>query len=816
MSKLTVRAASMLVSAALAAVACAATADVAGADRAYDILPPGEFGGIPTTAHSTDQLPLYDGLTPLGGNVTLADIARLYKPETMRPIGASTVEATGRRGLTIRRDAFDVPHVYGHTRADVWFGSGWVAAEDRSLLAQLGRGPARAAVASPPGLNAFGLVTSGRAFVPSRQAESLVHSEQAALVRAYGTKGRQILRDIDAYDAGVNAYWRKIGSKNPPWTRDDTIAVTAFIGSIFGNGGGSEARNGQFLGELRALLGPRRGGRAFSDLMEANDSDAPTTIGARFPYGSAGGSPTAGSPALDPHSLQLAADPTQAQTMSNFLIVGSRRSANGNPLAVMGPQLGYYYPAIVLEEDLHGPGIHAQGAFVPGGGPYMLLGRTRNYAWSLTSASNDNRDDFAERLCNPDHSAPTRSSNHYIYRGRCRAMTTFDAGTLKGTGGGPDRELTFQMTVHGPVIGSATIGGRPYAITQKRSTYGRESLSMAALRDLTLGAGATVNGFYRAANEFGFTFNFGYVSRRHIAYFSSGLLPRRAPRLNRMLPTLGTGKYDWRGFIGLAAHPHAADPPSGLLLNWNNRPAPGWISGDDVHYSPVHRVQMYEHFPRKVRLQNVVSIMNGAATEDLRATQVWPLIAAVLAGSPAPDALTQQAYNLLNAWSRAGGSRLDRNLSGKVDDPGAAIMDHAFTKLATAVLAPVLGSAESDFAAIVGPDNSPSRSNGSAFGSGWYGYVVKDLRTLLHRKVKARYNLHYCGGGALAACRASLWAALQQAAAELAAQQGPNPSAWRSDATLERIHFVPNLIPNTMRWTNRSVFQQVLEFGRTG
>ena len=43
-----------------------------------------------------------------------------------------------------------------------------------------------------------------------------------------------------------------------------------------------------------------------------------------------------------------------------------KRSSSGNTLAVMGPQLGYYYPEIVQQIDLHGPGIEAQGAAVPG------------------------------------------------------------------------------------------------------------------------------------------------------------------------------------------------------------------------------------------------------------------------------------------------------------------------------------------------------------------------------------------------------------------------------------------------------------------
>ena len=33
----------------------------AAQDRAYYILPPGNYGGLPTTENSLDQLPLYDG-----------------------------------------------------------------------------------------------------------------------------------------------------------------------------------------------------------------------------------------------------------------------------------------------------------------------------------------------------------------------------------------------------------------------------------------------------------------------------------------------------------------------------------------------------------------------------------------------------------------------------------------------------------------------------------------------------------------------------------------------------------------------------------
>ena len=86
-------------------------------DRAFYILPPGNFGGLPTTDESRDQLPLYDALTPLRGDVTDADIEANFLPEDFGPVGATREEPTGRPGTRILYDEFGVAHIYGRTRA---------------------------------------------------------------------------------------------------------------------------------------------------------------------------------------------------------------------------------------------------------------------------------------------------------------------------------------------------------------------------------------------------------------------------------------------------------------------------------------------------------------------------------------------------------------------------------------------------------------------------------------------------------------------------------------------------------------------------
>jgi hypothetical protein len=137
-------------------------------------------------------------------------------------------------------------------------------------------------------------------------------------------------------------------------------------------------------------------------------------------------------------------------------------------------------------------------------------------------------------------------------------------------------------------------------------------------------------------------------------------------------------------------------------------------------------------------------------------------------------------------------------------------MDAVWTPIAEAVLGPVLGELMPEFESLNGTDNPPN-STGSSFDSGWYGYVYKDLRSELGLPVEGPFSRQYCGNGSLEACRASLWAVIQKAAEGLEAAQGSEPSAWRAPEV--RIDFPPGLLPGfTMSWTNRSTYQQVIEF----
>ena len=96
---------------------------------------------------------------------------------------------------------------------------------------------------------------------------------------------------------------------------NDVIAVTAFIGSIFGAGGGGEAANSDLLAKLRGQLGADAGYKAWSDVMLADDPEAPTTITRRFNYAGDTASPVIGSLVLDADSIQ-SIDPRQPPALA--------------------------------------------------------------------------------------------------------------------------------------------------------------------------------------------------------------------------------------------------------------------------------------------------------------------------------------------------------------------------------------------------------------------------------------------------------------------------------------------------------------------
>ena len=819
-----------------AAAAALAAAPAAGAvardfaGPAYNVLPPGESGATPPDRNSTDQADLYDGLTPLFDKVSSSDVRRLFKPNVFGTAGQGPTrgEQTPRGDrVKIVRDRWGVAHITGKTRDDVAYGAGWVSAADRSTLMELLRGPARLAAMDAPAADALALIESDLKFTPSVQANAMVSQQEQALEEK-GDRGRRILRDLDQYIEGINDEYRTRGRPHAPWSRADVFSMVALLAGVFGQGGGDEARRSELLDGLQQRLGAEKGWQAWDDVREQFDSETDVSVEGRFPYGRKIPGGGDGNAIVDDGSVSregavgipgLARLDPFPSIASNALLVGSKRSRTGHPLLVAGPQTGYFYPQVLMEMDLHGGGIDARGVGVPGFAVALVIGRGQDFVWSLTSATNDNTDEYVEELCGSDLV--------YRYKGECRPMDVVNAGLIEGDPTDPGgTELAFRSTVHGPVVAYATVDGRRVAISQKRATRNREVASALPIEALMTNKVRSAADFRRHfSRDFEVTFNAFYADDRDIAMVSTGLLPKRPDNVDTGLPTKGTGEYEWEGFLEPEKHPQQTNPRDGTILNWNNKPAQGFGSADNRWaYGSVVRNELFKSGigrSRKHSLTSVVRAMNMAATQDLRNDQVLGSIHSILVGTTPPNDRSRRMLDLLLDWREEGSSRLDRDLDGRIDHPGAAIMDESWPRIADAVMSPVFGDKVDHLERLNTRDNKPN-SQGSAYNTGWYSYVDKDLRTLAEdararrgaraAAVRSRFHLRYCGEGDLERCRESLWAAINEAGEELEKRQGPNPDNWRSDATNERIKFLPGLLPRDMRWTNRPTFQQVISF----
>lgn len=796
---------------------------------ALNIFPSGQFGGVPPPPGADTQAKMYDGLTPLFDQVSAADLTQYFKSEKfgISTAGPGTTESVPRPGVTIVRDNYDVPHVTATTHAGGVWAAGWIAAEDRGLLLQQARYNARVAAIDAPGLDAVHLIAELQSFKPSAQTESVV-AKQAQVLNGAGPEGRAVLRDIDTFVAGINSYLAIHSPSTAPFTRNDVFALNALKDQFVGEGGGDEGRRSQFLGGLEHRLGTKKGYSVFNDLRQNLNAGSPTTVDGKFNYEHDPSKPGApGSVVLDPGSFtatpavsatvaeKLGGAPPERRQASNVLMVDAEHSTTGHPLLVGGPQIDYFYPGFIWEIDMHAPGLDWRGSTTVPFPGYLLIGRGPDFATTLTSAAGDLIDQYAETLCGG-------SDTRYLYKGKCRSMHEFDAGTL---GGSP---VTFETTVHGPVVGYATVDGRKVAISRKRASYGKDVLDLLYNRRLSNGQVHSPQSFFKAASLTPQTFNSFYIDYKHVAEYTSGLLPKRATGIDPSLPTVGTGNYEWRGFLAADKHPHGVDPQStplkGTMVNWNNGVAHGFgaADGEFGRNGSAARVDMLNrnlsHLEKngKWSLATVTSAMNAAATQDVRAIDTVPLLAKLLQGSKAPNAQSARMLKMLEAWRRHGGSRLDGDLDGKIDDPGAAIMDGAWPWIANAFMRPQLGSQLDELDSLFSRFEGPAGRNGDAEYNGWYQYFDRDIRRLLGMKQPQPFANSYCGAGKLHRCQKSLWKAIAAAGQALTSQQRTSdPGAWRADATSERIHFIPDLLPTTMRWANRpSGIQQVISFNR--
>jgi acyl-homoserine lactone acylase PvdQ len=496
--------------------------------------------------------------------------------------------------------------------------------------------------------------------------------------------------------------------------------------------------------------------------------------------------------------------------MSNWLAITGKHAEGGRPILVGGPQTGYFAPQPLIEFALTGGGVNVRG-MAPAGVPYVVIGHTPDYAWTATAGGADLVDVYVERLCTPDGGAENDGT---LFEGACVPMIhRTDAWMVGGT------QVTVNVwrTVHGPVIGTATVKGAPVVLARKRTNFGLEVDAGAAYVQLDDGLAQTAEQFRDIMGRNNASLNWAYVNRDEIAYFHSGQFPRRAPGVDPDFPTWGTGEWEWQGFLTATEQPFEIDPKRGFMTSWNNKPARGWRAADGTHdYTSVYRsllldarVRPLVRGKRRATLAQGVEAMALAATTDLRGQEILPDVLGIV--SKAKDLRPYVA--VLRDWLARGAHRIDRDQDGHYDDEAAvALMDAWWEPLVRAMFDPQLDGLYGVVG--VGIHDAPSSHLGSAFQGGYYGAVKKALRQARGRRVKGKYRALRCGDGTRRGCMSAVQASLRDTVASLATRFGSDdPATWTVDPTDDEIRFSLGGLATSppIPWQNRPTFQQAVQ-----
>jgi acyl-homoserine lactone acylase PvdQ len=546
---------------------------------------------------------------------------------------------TPESGATVVREApYDVPVIYGDTRAEAMFAAGYVTAQDRLFLMDVLRHTAEGTTAELLGASAVP-ADSESLGIQDASTRALT-AEMESLPQTEGAQGAQALSDIEDYINGINAYIAKadtdsallpaeyeaLGVKPAEWTLADSAAVGVYLIGQNLVLSDNQAQQSEALVMAEERLGHRRGAAVYHDLRQAANPGGVVSLARRFPGQNLGPVNRKSEAMVDPGSLVLRDAqtglpvtsassraelrrehaallrlPAWAQTLiehplkiaqgeSNAILVDAKASRTGQALFVGGPQVDYYTPEIFLEYEIHAPGIDVSGIGFPGAAPYPFIGHGIDFAWTGTSAYSDNQDMFAEKLCDPDGSKASFASTFYVYKGRCVPFTRATV-TDQLPVGAENTEvpqtvtLTTENSVHGPVTYYATVHGIPVALTTANATQGHEVQSYIAFMRLAENKVDSPQSFVSTMRYVTGGENWWYVDDKNIALLQSGFYPLRARGTDPDFPIWGTGQYDWQDFqpatnsyarLPARDNPTSIDPKDGYLVNWNNQIAHGW------------------------------------------------------------------------------------------------------------------------------------------------------------------------------------------------------------------------------------------------
>jgi penicillin amidase len=619
--------------------------------------------------------------------------------------------------VKVWRDAFGVPVVHAATAYGVWYGAGYALAQDRLFLIDQAIRQGRGTSAATNGTG-----SGGKTLGADVQTRVLTYSE-AEYQATFDALSERAKTAINAHVAGINAWIETVnadgsGALKPqemvalnytphPITPTDVLALGVLMTRLVASEGGDEMVNVRALQELEAQHGEELGRRIFRDVMWQDDRKADVTItdqeftnvstpralreaaferaadfAATLPLeladGDGTGAHTVASaaklrlppgfkwpapPALLARALGRWQDLPRHVSASYMMVASPDITADHSTLLVNGPQLGYSYPTLLAEIEVHGGGYDARGATVAGA-PVVGIGYGERTVWGLTTGESKTIDSFIVELDPND-------GHRYRYQGEfhdmeCRTETVSYRSTSNGVPnvsepepGVNSTDIEVCRTRYGPVVARSADG--KFARSVQYAMWKREIETVEGILDWN--RVDTAAEFYEAMSKVSWNENTMYADADgNIAYYHPGLHPWRHPSADQRLPLRGDGSQDACGTLSFEKTPKSINPARGYLHNWNNKPALGWGEGEggDADQVPSAADGRNTNWEKVIRQQldgdglthaDLVGMDQRVGRIDERAAA---LLAPILScdGGCGLSAQEQALVTLLKGWDR--------------------------------------------------------------------------------------------------------------------------------------------------------------------
>ncbi|WP_193141178.1 MULTISPECIES: penicillin acylase family protein [unclassified Meridianimarinicoccus] len=553
--------------------------------------------------------------------------------------------------MRIVRDTANVPHVFGATETDSFFGLGFVHAQDRLWQMTMMRRTAQGRLSEIFGPRTLKIDETLRRLDIYRLA-----------VQSQAIQDDATLAALDAYAAGVNAWIDQVNTgargrgapefflfppEIAPWQPSDSLAIAKLMALKL-----TAHLQDEVLRARTALtVSPER----LRDILPDDPTGGLAVLAALGPAPTAADTQLAGNPLLtDPLSPF---SPPALAGASNVWAAMPDRSTTGSTLLANDPHLGLTAPSIWYLARIEIAGGGVIGGTIPGM-PLILVGRNEDLAWGLTSAYADDQDLYVERL------DPT---NPNAYETPTGAMAPFRTeGALVRVKGAEPVTLTLRWTDRGPVL-----PGDLFDLNTIVPAGHVASLAWTALTpdDRTMTAGmhlmqqrAVAPAIEAMAEYVAPAQNLVLADRETVAMVMIGALPRRSAQHDSLgrLPAPGwRAENHWQGRLPFDTNPRFTDPDGGLLGNTNNKPLerafPLHVS---YAWGDSQRVHRWERLMRNREVHSRDSFMEAQLdTISPAARSLLPLIGADLwfTGEAAPDGsparARREALDLLANWN---------------------------------------------------------------------------------------------------------------------------------------------------------------------